>query len=230
MLNPNCHNFPSWNSLTTINFTNNHFLLAETPGSRRSADSFCTRAIGTCAYIASWASDYYTQGRQISMYLYRAERGLTLHCAQLWLVTAESTPHCTCSHLFSVEHVLTFKTGGFPVITHNEVRDITASLLSEVCHGVTIEPHLQPLSGENTSYNTAITDDGARLDTYISMYGFWGGHFEKAFVDVRAFNPCARSNRRSPIIVLYTGDMNRRRRGSMSKESAKWSTLLSPHS
>ena len=56
------------------------------------------------------------------------------------------------------------------------------------CHGVTIEQHFQPLTGENMSHNTAITDDGARLD--ISMYGFWGGCFEKAFVDVTVFNPC----------------------------------------
>lgn len=65
------------------------------------------------------------------------------------------------------------KTGGFPALRHNEVRDITASLLSEVCHGVTIEPHLQSLSGEVMSYNFAITEDKARLD--VAMCGFWGG-------------------------------------------------------
>ena len=50
--------------------------------------------------------------------------------------------HCSCSHPFSVEHALNSKTGGFPAVRHNEVRDnhITASLLSEVCHGVTTEP------------------------------------------------------------------------------------------
>ena len=64
---------------------------------------------------------------------------------------------------------------------HNEVRDITAMLLTEICHGVTTEPHLQPLSGESLSHRSAITEDGARLD--VAMYGFWGGRFEKAFVD-----------------------------------------------
>ena len=81
--------------------------------------------------------------------------------------------HCTCGYPFSIDHALTCKTGGFPAIRHNEVRDITASLLSEVCHGVTIEPHLQPLTGEVMSHNTAVTEDGARLD--VAMYGFWGG-------------------------------------------------------
>ncbi len=31
--------------------------------------------------------------------------------------------------------------GGFPTIRHNEIRDITASLLTEVCHNVATEPH-----------------------------------------------------------------------------------------
>ena len=68
---------------------------------------------------------------------------------------------------------------------YNKVRDITASLLTEVCHAVTIEPHLQSLSGESFSHRSAITEDGARLD--VAMYGLWGGRFEKAFVDVRVY-------------------------------------------
>ena len=69
----------------------------------------------------------------------------------IWLVTPEST--LSCSHPFSIEHALTCKTGGVPAIQHIEVCDITAFLLSEVCHGVTIEPHLQPLTGEVKSCN-----------------------------------------------------------------------------
>ena len=43
-------------------------------------------------------------------------------------------------------------------------------LLSEVCHGVTTEPHLQPLSRESLFYYcSAITEHSARLD--IEMYG-----------------------------------------------------------
>lgn len=92
-------------------------------------------------------------------------------------------------------------TGGFPSIRHNEVRDITASLLSEVCHGVSIEPHLQPLSGETMSLCSANTDDNSRLD--IAAYGFWGSSFERAFFDVRVFNPCARSNRQTSLQSTY---------------------------
>ena len=106
----------------------------------------------------------------------------------------ENSPsHCSCGHSFSVEHALSCPTGGFQSIRRNEVRDITASLLSEVCHGVSRDPHLQPLSGETMTHRSAITDNGARLD--IASFGFWGGRFEKAFLDVRVFNPCAQSNR-----------------------------------
>ena len=42
--------------------------------------------------------------------------------------------------------------GGFPTIRHNEIRDLTASLLTEVCHNVAAEPHLQPLNGETMAF------------------------------------------------------------------------------
>ena len=81
------------------------------------------------------------------------------------------------------------------------MRDITAMLLTEVCHGVMTEPHLQPLSGKSLSYRSAITEDAARLD--VAMYGFWGGRFEKAFVDVRVLNPSAQSNRHGSLSSVY---------------------------
>ena len=65
--------------------------------------------------------------------------------------------------------------------------DITAELLSEVCHDVEVEPHLQPLSDERFLQKTANTQDGACLD--IAMNGFWGGHYEICYTDVRVFNP-----------------------------------------
>ena len=109
---------------------------------------------------------------------------------------------CNCGHSFSIDHALSCPTGGFPSIRHNEVRDITASLLSEVCHGVSIEPYLQPLSGhEMMSFRSAKTDDNSRLD--IVAYGFWGSRFERAFFDVRVFNPCARSNGQTSLQSTY---------------------------
>ena len=121
-----------------------------------------------------------------------------------------SPSHCTCGQPFSVEHALTCKIGGFPAVKHNKVRDITASLLTEVCHAVTIEPHLQSLSGESFSHRSAITEDGARLD--VAMYGLWGGRFEKAFVDVRVFNPSAQSNCNGTLSSVYCRHEQEKRR------------------
>lgn len=117
---------------------------------------------------------------------------------------------CVCGAHFSVEHALSCPRGAFPIIRHNEVRDLTASLLTEVCHDVRIEPELQPLEGESMSYATANTSQGARLD--VAASGFWGGRFERSFVDVRVFNPFAPSNRNSPIATCYRSHENQKKR------------------
>ena len=48
---------------------------------------------------------------------------------------------------------------------------------------------------------SAITEDGARLD--IAANGFWGGRFEKTFMDVRIFNPHAPSNKQTTLTSCY---------------------------
>ena len=72
--------------------------------------------------------------------------------------------NCSCGSSFSVEHALSCPKGGFPSLRHNEVRDLTANLIDEVCHNVSIEPHLQSLSGEDLHGASANTKAGARLD------------------------------------------------------------------
>ena len=84
---------------------------------------------------------------------------------------------------------------------NNEVRDIAAQLLSEVCTEVRIEPKLQPLSGEKIHLASANREDNARLD--ISANGFWGGQQERSMFDVRVFNPYAPSNKSSPVRVRF---------------------------
>ena len=44
------------------------------------------------------------------------------------------------------------------------------------------------------------------------MYGFWGGKFEKAFVDVRVFNPSAQSNRHASLSSVYRRHEQEKRR------------------
>ena len=57
---------------------------------------------------------------------------------------------------------------------------------------------------------SAISDDGARLD--VAMYGFWGGRFGKAFLDVRVFNPSAKSNQTASITPIYRRHENEKKR------------------
>ena len=71
---------------------------------------------------------------------------------------------------------------------HNEVRDMTGSLLKEVCHGVSTEPHLQPLSGKQCSMDLLC---GGRCKIGCCSVRIWGGMFKKAFLDVRVFKPSA---------------------------------------
>ena len=86
-----------------------------------------------------------------------------------------------------MEHALSCAKGGYPSIRHNGIRDFTAHLLTEVCHNVAVEPHLQPLSGEMISGASSITQDGARLD--VAADGFWGSRFERAFFLCKGIQP-----------------------------------------
>ena len=127
-----------------------------------------------------------------------AEHGFTLHkgafhdaLALRYGWTPSQLPaKCDCGSSFSVEHALSCAKGGFPTIRHN-VRDLTATLLTEVCNDVRTEPELQPITGEALSGAIANSQDGARLD--IAAHGIWGGTFERTYFDVRVFNshaPC----------------------------------------
>ena len=73
-----------------------------------------------------------------------------------------------------------------------------------------VEPDLQPITDKIMTAATANTSDGARLD--IAMNGFWGGNFERTFVDVRMFNPYAPSNRNSTISTCYRNHENQKKR------------------
>ena len=108
---------------------------------------------------------------------------------------------CDCGVSFSVEHALSCPKGGFPSIRHNEIRDLTATLLTEVCNDVCIEPELQPMTDEELTSATANSQAGPRLD--IAANGVWGGMFERTYFDVRVFNPHAPSNRHTNLQSVY---------------------------
>ena len=101
-------------------------------------------------------------------------------------------------------------TGGFPTIRHNELRDFTAEKLSEVCHNVCIEPHLQPLTGEKFNFATTNVTDGARAD--VSAQGFWGDRYQRAFFDVKVFNPNSSSYRNLQLTTAYRNQEREKQR------------------
>ena len=110
-----------------------------------------------------------------------------------------------CHHLVpvvchSVDHAMTCNLDGFPTIRHNEIRDLTASLLSEVCHNVAIEPHLQSLNGEGFHHKSAITEENSRLD--ICARGFWN-HGQDAYFYVMVFHPKTPSYRSMDLSAIY---------------------------
>ena len=108
---------------------------------------------------------------------------------------------CVCGKTFSIEHALNCPCGGYPSIRHNELRDITASLLTEVCHSVGTEPCLQPLSSEFLKYKTANDADDARVD--IVAENFWCCNRQKSYLDVKVFNPFAKSYVKETLTQCY---------------------------
>ena len=108
---------------------------------------------------------------------------------------------CTCGSPFSVEHSLTCLYGGLVTQRHNDIRDLSAALLQDVCPNVTREPNLQPLTGESLRYKTASTEEEARLD--ISAEGFWGDRFKMVYFDVRVFCPLLATSMTKTLTKCY---------------------------
>ena len=61
--------------------------------------------------------------------------------------------------------------GGMTIIRHNEIRDITADWLSEVCSETEKESQLQPITRESIFPKSANKKEEARSD--IKAKGFW---------------------------------------------------------
>jgi len=137
------------------------------------------------------------------------ERGFALHKGAFHEAMAlrydwnpsRTLTNCECGKKFFVEHAFTCSKGEFPILRHNEIRDLTANLLTEVCHDVCVELDLQPLTGEVLSGSSLIGQDGARLD--IAANGCWGGRHERTYFDVRVFNSHAPSNKGGDLSSGY---------------------------
>ena len=131
-----------------------------------------------------------------------AERGFLLHkgefrdaiCLRYGWSLSNIPRSCNCGTPF---YAMTCHMGGIPTIHHNEIRDMTATLLTEICHNVATEPPLQPLTNETFAHRSANTEPNARLD--IRAQGFWNTGQD----DVRVFHPNASSNSSMTITAAY---------------------------
>ena len=84
------------------------------------------------------------------------------------------------------------------MMRHNNIRNFEASILSDVCKDVKIEPELLPI-GESTT-NSSNSSEKARLD--VSAVGIWS-QMERTFLDVRVFHPNSASYANTDPQQLY---------------------------
>ena len=85
-----------------------------------------------------------------------------------WILTRLPTNY-ECGTKFNIQHALSCKKGGFISLRHNHLRNITTTLLKEVCKDIRVEHQLQQLTGEILCPST-INGNEARLD--ICARGF----------------------------------------------------------
>ena len=95
------------------------------------------------------------------------------------------------------------------ILGHNEIRDVTADWLNEVCNKTEKEPQLQPITGESIHLQSANWQEEARPD--IKAKGFRCRQ-QNAFFDIRVFHPNAPSYRNTSISSLYRSQENMKKR------------------
>ena len=98
-----------------------------------------------------------------------------------------------------VQRAMSCKRGGIVAIRRNDLRELTANLLSNVCNDVEIELKLLPVAGENFSSRTVNTCTEARLD--IRSSGFWV-RGQQAFFDIGVFDPNAKRYLNSVLCTM----------------------------
>ena len=127
--------------------------------------------------------------------------------ASSWLTSLPLAKYGFALNKQSADDCMTCKKGGYVILRHNSLRDLFAEILEEVCSDVQIEPPLLPLTGEKLPHGSNTTP-GARLD--VSARNLWSP-LAKAFIDVRIFNPQAKTNWDRSIPQMYTSHENEKK-------------------
>ena len=128
-------------------------------------------------------------------------------CLRYGWKIANTPNYCQCGSKNDIDHILCCKNGGYVIMRHNQIRDLEAELMKEVCKDVKIEPELLPLDTDRI--NTGNTADKARLD--VSGNGVWGP-FEKTFLDIRVMHPNAPSYINKNISKVYESHEKEKKR------------------
>ena len=129
---------------------------------------------------------------------------------------------CVCGDSFNLQHALSCPKGGLVITRHNELRNLTAEILGEVCKNVVIEPLLTPLTGEELP-KSSNTSNQARAD--VSARGLWTNR-QKAFCDVSTHYPDAIY---TIAFQLFIKRMRTKRNESITSESFNWNMDRSNH-
>ena len=151
-----------------------------------------------------------------------SDHGFDPQKQQFWDSLIPST--CFCSANIDVQHAMSCKRGGFVTIRHNDLRDLTANLLSNVSNDVEIEPKLLLVTGENFSNRTMYTRTEARLD--IRSRGFWV-RGQQAFFDIKYLTQTLKDTL-TQLFYNARNIMRKRKRGSTARGFYKLNTETSP--
>ena len=97
------------------------------------------------------------------------EFGFELSKQQFWdsdIVgkTCNLPPSCPCGSDFNIKRSMSCKKGGFTYIQLNDLRDLTADMMSEVYKDTEIEHKLKLLSGKEVQGTTSNNINKARID------------------------------------------------------------------
>ena len=104
--------------------------------------------------------------------------------------------YCACRKVFTVNHALTCKKGGFIAQRHDTIRDLLTSHISKVCRNVETEPLLQPLDNEVFNLQS----------TVMRTPGL------TAFFDVRVTHVNSRSNQGKHTATIFKEQENEKKR------------------
>ena len=97
---------------------------------------------------------------------------------------------CVCGKNLTVEHGFTRPTGGMPTLRHNEIRDLTADLMTEICQNVSYGfvmlisniPHLQMCQNVYSilTFLLYFYFRNHRIDNYTNLDKIWGMYRHRA--------------------------------------------------